>query len=76
MTNMTTSAQIKAAMPYRLARLRSDRKLTQHQLARMAGFSREAIYNCERGTHVPSTELLFALANALGTSMDYLCGRE
>lgn len=76
MTNQSTSARIKAAMPMRLASLRSSRGLTQEALAARIRFSVQSIYNCERGSHVPCTELLFALADALECSMDYLCGRE
>ena len=76
MTTLTPSARIKAAMSARLARLRAERELTQEELARAIGYSVQSIYNCERGSHVPCTELLFALADALGCSMDYLCGRR
>jgi putative transcriptional regulator len=48
------------------------KKLTQEDLARLAGVRRETILSIENGRHVPSLLLAHAVARALGTSIDEL----
>lgn len=52
-----------------LARLRLDRDLSQAALAERAGVSRVAVGQIERGTVVPRTRTLIALAEALRTNL-------
>ena len=51
-----------------LARLRTQRKLTQEQLAAMSGFSQQYISGVESGRRNPTVVTLFELAQALGVS--------
>lgn len=59
---MTDEARIGA----NLARLRLDRDLTQEELAEKAGLSRVTVGKAERGSILPRTGTLRALAEALG----------
>ena len=57
------------------AKIRTERKnmrLTQEQLAERVGVSTNFIGQIERGERKLSLETLVALANALGTGVDYL----
>ncbi|HGF7174157.1 helix-turn-helix domain-containing protein [Enterococcus hirae] len=60
----------------RLKELRTQKKISQEQLARYLGMKRENISNYERGivTNVNS-ETLDKLANYFNVSVDYLLGR-
>lgn len=58
----------------RIARLRKERGLTQEQLGQMVGVSAQAVSKWEKGG-APDVELLPALADCLGVSMDGLFGR-
>ena len=62
---------------YHGARLRLARRargLSQHQVAEMAGVSRQAISLWESGGHDPSLRVAFALASALGMAVEELFG--
>ena len=52
--------------------LRSERGLTQEQLADLVGVTRKTINTVERGVFLPSTVLALKLARALGTSVERL----
>ncbi|NPV89897.1 MAG: helix-turn-helix transcriptional regulator [Firmicutes bacterium] len=57
------------------SRIREERKrarLTQEQLAEMAGCNESYIGQIERGEKNPSLEVLVNIANALGVTLDYL----
>ncbi len=56
--------------------LRSDVGLTQKQLAVLTNIPRTSISTWELDKSIPSTEALFALADALQCTVDYLIGRE
>lgn len=58
----------------RIAQLRKERGLTQEQLGQMVGVSAQAVSKWEKGG-APDVELLPALADCLGVSMDGLFGR-
>ena len=63
----------------RLKEHRARTGLTQGDLAEAAQVSRKTINTVENGVFVPSTELAFKLARALGTSVEalfYLPGEE
>lgn len=56
-------------------RIREERqrvKLTQEQLAELAGCNESYIGQIERGEKNPSLEILVHIANALNVTMDYL----
>ena len=55
-----------------LQRLRTQRGLTQEQLAEKAGISTSFCANIERGNKGVSLSVLYDLADSLGVSVDYL----
>lgn len=59
-----------------LFQLRRERGLNQEQLAEQIGVSRQAVSKWETGEASPDLPNLLALADALGVSLDALCGRE
>lgn len=53
-----------------IARIRKDRGLTQDQLAKLSGVSRQTIVTLENnGSHIVKSSTLLKLANALNTTM-------
>jgi UDP-N-acetylglucosamine 1-carboxyvinyltransferase len=58
----------------RVADLRHKHGLTQPELAKRAGTSTTALNRLERGHQTVSFEKLAQLADALGTTPDYLMG--
>lgn len=59
----------------RLARTREQRGWTQQELAERTGIRYETISRIENGVHKePRVYVAVALAKALGTTVDYLCG--
>ena len=58
----------------RIKRLRLEKDLTQRQLARMANTTPTSVSSYEKGQKTPSIEVLCNIANALETSVDWLCG--
>lgn len=58
-----------------LRRLRELRNITQEQLAEKADIARTMIGRYETTGQLPSLDTLVRLADALGTSTDYLLGR-
>ena len=55
----------------RIRRLRFDHnEMTQEELANRAGCTRQTIIALEQGKYVPSIELAFRVAKALGTSLE------
>ena len=59
----------------RIAELRKERGLTQEQLGQLVGVSAQAVSKWEKGG-APDVELLPALADRLGVTIDGLFGRE
>ena len=59
----------------RIAELRKARGLTQEQLGQLVGVSAQAVSKWEKGG-APDVELLPALADRLGVTIDALFGRE
>lgn len=64
-----------AMISERIARLRRERGLTQEQLGQLVGVSAQAVSKWEKGG-APDVELLPALADRLGVSIDALFGRD
>lgn len=60
----------------RLAKIRSDAKVTQSALAKAMGVSQSAISQIEAGERTPSYEMIRQIASALGVSPAYLMGAE
>src|SRR5579859_2487011 len=59
-----------------LRRAREARGLTQMELARRAGISRQALGALEAGTYQPGVTVAIALARELGDSVEGLFGGE
>lgn len=59
-----------------LIRLREFRGLTQYALGKAAGLDGIAVARMERGERAPSLATAAKLADALGCSLDELCGRD
>lgn len=54
-----------------IRRLRFDRgEMTQEELAQRAGCTRQTIIALEQGKYVPSIELAFKIARALGVALE------
>jgi transcriptional regulator with XRE-family HTH domain len=65
------------ALGRRILQLRNRRGLSQGDLANRVGSTPTQISKYERGAYEPKAELLARLADALGTSTDFLItGRE
>jgi putative transcriptional regulator len=61
-----------ARLVNRMRVARAERDLSQEQLARAAGVSRQTISSIETGQYCPSTLLAFRLAGVLGQRVDEL----
>jgi transcriptional regulator with XRE-family HTH domain len=59
-----------------LAALREQRGLTQVELGTRAGIASASVSHFETGQRTPTLATLVKLADALGTSLDALVGRE
>lgn len=62
----------KPSFPGRLRELRTAAGLSQEQLAERAGLSRAGISHLEQGSKRPSLASAWALADALGVSVEAL----
>ena len=60
----------------RLRGKRAELDLTQEELAKLAGISQGAVFQYEDGGYLPGADKLCALAQALGTTPNYLLGWE
>ncbi len=58
----------------RLSALRKEKKISQQELAEIAGIHPNVLGRYERGEASPSVEMASKLSNALGVSLDYLVG--
>jgi transcriptional regulator with XRE-family HTH domain len=58
----------------RLSALRKEKKMSQQELADMAGIHPNVLGRYERGEASPSIDMASKLANALVVSLDYLVG--
>lgn len=59
----------------RLRELRSSRKITQDELAKVIGVRRPAISGYETKNQQPDFERLFKICDFFGVSVDYMLGR-
>lgn len=60
----------------KLPELRRAGGMSQEELASKIGVSRQAVSKWETGEAMPDLNKLLALSDALGVSLDQLCGRE
>ena len=61
---------------YRLKELRRQRNISQEELGNLLGVTKVSISGYERGTRIPSIEILNNILNFFDISADYLLGRE
>ena len=61
---------------HRVRVARTRRRLTQAQLGERLGVGRSAVSGWEKGRSAPPQDRLFEMANALGTTADWLLGRQ
>ncbi len=59
-------------MENRLEKMRTQKGLTQQELADLAGVSRQTIISLERGRYNPSITLAFRLARLFGVTVEEL----
>ena len=59
----------------RIRDLREDNDLTQKEIAKVLGISQRYYSNLENGSRTLSADLLIALADYYGVSLDYLVNR-
>lgn len=60
---------------FRIRELRFARQMSQDQLGTLVGTSQRQISKYESGANDPTAHVLMLLAQHLGTTTDYLCGR-
>lgn len=60
-----------AKVTNRIRRLRFDNdEMTQEELAKLSGCTRQTIIALEKGKYVPSIELAFKIARSLGVTIE------
>lgn len=69
---MIANDELRKAIGYNVRRLRRDRELTQAALAEEIHVTPVYLHRIETGASCPSSEVLFALADALGVKADEL----
>lgn len=60
------------ALSDRIKQLRTERKWTQAELADRMGIRQKQISAYERGTNIPSADVLIKMSDAFDVSLDYL----
>lgn len=60
----------------RIRELRIARNMSQVELARRLGVTKQSVSNWENDNIMPSVELLVRIATVFGVSTDYLLGRD
>lgn len=61
---------------YRLRELRRERKMSQSDLGKLLGVTKVSVSGYEKGTRVPSMDILLLILDVFEISADYLLGRE
>jgi len=56
----------------KITKLKKQKKMSQIELAKITGISRDAISKYERGDVTPSVDYAKKIADALGVTIDYL----
>ena len=59
-----------------IRKLRTERKITQKQLANLLGVSEATVCKYENNTSIPPFETLRSIAGIFNVSMDTLCGMK
>ena len=61
---------------YRLYELRKDKNLSQAELGKILGVTKVSVSGYEKGTRVPSMDILIKMLDIFMVPADYLLGRE
>jgi len=61
---------------YRLRELRKEKNLSQEDLGKILGITKVSISGYEKGTRVPSMDILTKILDVFLVPADYLLGRE
>ena len=61
---------------YRLRELRKSKNISQGDLGKMLGVSKVSISGYEKGSRMPSMEVLLRIIKLFDVSADYMLGRE
>ena len=61
---------------YRLKQLRKGKNMSQEELGKLLGVTKVSISGYEKGTRVPSMEILVQILDVFNISADYILGRE
>ena len=61
---------------YRLKLLRKQNGLSQGELGKLLGVSKVSISGYEKGTRIPSMDVLLMILRVFNVSADYMLGRE
>ena len=61
---------------YRLKELRKGRNMSQEELGKLLGVTKVSVSGYEKGTRVPSMEILLLILDVFNISADYILGRE
>ena len=60
----------------RIKELRQAKRMTQVDLAKSLGLTKQCVSNCENDNVLPSVEMLSRIADFFGVSTDYLLCRD
>lgn len=61
---------------YRLKELRKEKNMSQGELGKLLGVTKVSVSGYEKGTRVPSMDVLLLILDVFQVSADYLLGRE
>ena len=61
---------------YRLRELRKENKMSQDDLGKLLGVTKVSVSGYEKGTRIPSLDILNGILDVFGVSADFLLGRE
>ena len=61
---------------YRIKELRKSKNLSQAELGKLLGVTKVSVSGYEKGTRIPSMEVMITLLDVFNISADYLLGRE
>ena len=63
----------KSGLAANIRRRRRELDMSQTELAKRAGVTPDLIWNYEKGNYVPGADKAYAIAQALGVTLDELC---
>lgn len=73
---MTNEKQIREIIRQNLIDLRKEKGLSQSDVAKLVGKSKNAVGSWEQGLSLPDIETLFRLAKYYEKSLDFMYGEE